>query len=109
MHPCHIRKQGRQVQKPAYLGPGNKQVPQGLTLDYPFGYQYLAPPIQTKVTLVPKQWNATGNPEFFQQTQPIKLTLYAETRSQTATPNSQPSSVQFDGGLLSVCEDFAPD
>ena len=81
MHPGHICKQGRQVQKPAYLGPGNKQVSQGLTLGYPFGYQDLAPSIQTKVAIAPEQWNATRNPEFFQQTQPIKLALYTGTGS----------------------------
>jgi hypothetical protein len=59
--------------------------------------------------MAPEQWNATGNPELFQLTQPIKLVLYAETGGQTATPNGQPSSVQFDNGLLSICEDFAPD
>jgi hypothetical protein len=81
MHPGHVCKQGRQIQKPAYLGPGNKQVSQGLTLGYPFGYQDLAPPIQTKVAIAPEQWNAAGNPEFFQQIQPIKLALYTGTGS----------------------------
>jgi hypothetical protein len=81
MHPGHICKEGRQVQKPANLRMGKKQVPQGLTLGYPFGYQYLAPSIQTKVAMAPEQGNATGNPELFQQTQPIKLALYAETES----------------------------
>jgi hypothetical protein len=65
--------------------------------------------MQTKMAMAPEQWNATGNPEFLQLTQPIKLTLCAETCGQTATPNSQPSSVQFDNGLLSVYEDVAPD
>jgi hypothetical protein len=59
--------------------------------------------------MAPEQWNATGNPEHLQMTQPIKLMLYAETGGQTATPNSQSSPIKFDNGLSSVCEDFAPD
>jgi hypothetical protein len=61
------------------------------------------------VALAPEQWNATGNPELFQLTQPVKLVLYAETGGQTAIPNRQPSPVQFDNGLPSICEAFAPD
>lgn len=109
MHPGHICKQRRQVQKPADLGSGRKEVPQGLTVGYPFGDQYLAPSIPTKVAMAPEQWNATGNPELFQLTQPVKLVLYAETGGQTAAPNSQPPPVQFDNGLPSICQEFAPD
>ena len=109
MHPGHICEQGRQVQRPANLGPGYKQIPQGLTLGHPFGYQYLAPSVRTKVAMAPEHWNATGNPERLQLTQPIKLALYAEIGGQAVTPNQQPSSIHFDNGLPSVYEDIAPD